>query len=64
MILVSRVTVPRIGRILTTSLGQTKFYYDDVDAIRMPNYITRSNIDHQPFADRYGPLPAGERQWK
>ena len=41
------------------NLGQTKFYYDDVDAIRMPNYITRNNIDHQPFADKYGPLPAG-----
>jgi hypothetical protein len=37
-------------------LGQTKFYYDDIDSIRMPNYITRSNIDHLPFADTYGPL--------
>jgi hypothetical protein len=37
-------------------LGQTKFMYDDVNAIRMPNYITRSNIDHQPFADSYGPM--------
>ena len=40
--------------------GQTRFYYDDIDAIRMPNYITRNNIDHQPFADRYGPLPPGD----
>ena len=40
--------------------GQTRFYYDDVDAIRMPNYITRNNIDHQPFADHYGPLPPGD----
>ena len=40
-------------------LGQPKFYYDDVDAIRMPNYIVRSNIDHQPFADQYGPIPDG-----
>jgi hypothetical protein len=40
-------------------LGQTRFMYDDVNAIRMPNYITRSNIDHQPYADQYGPLPAG-----
>ena len=39
------------------NIGQTKFYYDDVDAIRMPNYLVRSNIDHQPFADQYGPLP-------
>lgn len=39
--------------------GQTRFYYDDIDAIRMPNYITRSHIDTQPFADHYGPLPVG-----
>ena len=40
-------------------LGQTRFYYDDINAIRMPNYITRSHIDTQPFADRYGPIPTG-----
>lgn len=39
--------------------GQTRFYYNDVDAIRMPNYIVRSNIDHQPYADQYGPIQAG-----
>ena len=39
--------------------GQTRFYYDDVDAIRMPNYIVRSNIDHEPYADQYGPIQAG-----
>jgi hypothetical protein len=37
--------------------GQTRFYYDDVNAIRMPNYISRSHIDNQPFADQYGPIP-------
>jgi hypothetical protein len=42
------------------NLGQTRFYYDDVNAIRMPNYVTRSNIDHQPFADSYGPIPEGD----
>jgi len=41
------------------NLGQTRFYYDDIDAVRMPNYITRSNIDTLPFADRYGPLQSG-----
>ena len=41
------------------ALGQTRFYYDDINAIRMPNYICRSNIDTQPFADSYGPIPAG-----
>lgn len=40
--------------------GQTRFYYDDIDAIKMPNYITRNDIDHQPFADHYGPLPPGD----
>lgn len=40
--------------------GQPRFYYDDVDAIRMPNYVVRSNIDNQPFADHYGPIPQGE----
>ena len=41
-------------------LGQPKYYYDDVDVIRMPNYITRNNIDNQPFADSYGPMKAGD----
>ena len=36
--------------------GQTRFAYDDVNAIRMPNYITRSNIDFEPYADSYGPM--------
>ena len=40
--------------------GQTRFYYNDVDAIRMPNYIVRSKIDNQPFADQYGPIPGGD----
>ena len=41
------------------ALGQTRFYYDDVDAVRMPNYISRSHIDTQPFADSYGTIPKG-----
>ena len=40
-------------------LGQPKFYYDDIDAVKMPNYIVRSNIDNQPFADSYGPIYPG-----
>ena len=42
-------------------LGQPKFYYNDVDAIRMPNYIVRSNIDNQKFADSYGPIEDGNQ---
>jgi hypothetical protein len=38
------------------NLGQTRFFYDDVDSIRMPNYITRSKIDFADFADTYGPM--------
>jgi hypothetical protein len=40
--------------------GQTRFFYDDINAIRMPNYIVRSNIDNNPWADQYGPIPDGE----
>jgi hypothetical protein len=39
--------------------GQTRFYYDDINAIRMPNYLTRNNIDHTTFGDTYGPIPEG-----
>jgi hypothetical protein len=34
--------------------GQPRFYYDDVDAIRKPNYVTRSNIDFLERANSYG----------
>ena len=34
--------------------GQSRFYYDDVNAARRPNYITRTNIDHLLKADSYG----------
>jgi len=37
-------------------VGQPRFYYDDVDAMRMPNYLVRSKIDHLDFADQYGPM--------
>lgn len=35
--------------------GRPKFFYDDVDAITMPNYVTRSNVDVFPWANTYGP---------
>lgn len=40
--------------------GQPRFMYNDVDAVKMPNYITRSKIDHLSFADTYGPKKCGE----
>lgn len=36
--------------------GQPRFYYDDVEAIRKPNYLTRSNIDHIPGVQTYGSI--------
>jgi len=43
------------------NLGQTKFFYDDINAIRMPNYLSRSNIDFAKYADSYGPLTDDNR---
>jgi hypothetical protein len=42
------------------NIGQPRFFYDDIDAVRMPNYITRNNIDFTPFGDTYGTLKEGE----
>jgi hypothetical protein len=38
------------------NLGQPRFMYDDINSIRHPAYITRSKIDHLPYADKYGPI--------
>jgi hypothetical protein len=38
---------------------QPRYMYDDINAIRMPNYIVRSKIDHLPYADQYGPVEEG-----
>lgn len=35
--------------------GRPKFFYDDVESITMPNYITRSKVDVFPWANTYGP---------
>lgn len=40
--------------------GRPRFFYDDVDAIRKPNYITRSKIDVLPGADTYGPVKSDQ----
>jgi hypothetical protein len=39
-----------------TQLGQPKYYYDDINAIRQPNYLVRSKIDNEIYADTYGPM--------
>ena len=40
--------------------GQPRFYYDDIDSVRRPNYITRTNIDHLRSVDTYGPIKNDE----
>jgi hypothetical protein len=37
-------------------LGQPKFYYDDINAARGPNYITRNKIDIYSFGESTGRL--------
>lgn len=37
-------------------LGQPKFYYDDINAVRAPNYITRNKIDIYSFGESTGRL--------
>jgi len=44
-------------------VGQPRFYYDDVDAIKMPNYLTRNHIDVTPFGDSYGPDNHGGNEY-
>lgn len=43
------------------ALGVQKFYYDDINAVRMPNYITRNKLDScvTPFGDAYGNIQSG-----
>ncbi len=36
--------------------GQLRFFYDDVDAIRRPNFIQRSKVDFIEKASTYGPM--------
>jgi hypothetical protein len=40
--------------------GRPRFFYDDVEAIRRPNYITRTEIDHLKGVDTYGPIRSDE----
>lgn len=36
--------------------GQPRYFYKDIDSVRIPNYIVRSKIDFLSDADSYGPL--------
>lgn len=42
--------------------GQPRFYYDDVDAIRRPNYVMRSDVDFLKTADSYGPIKEDDEE--
>lgn len=42
------------------NLGQPRYFYDDVDSIRMPNYITRNKLDScLTRGDAYGKIDSG-----
>lgn len=43
---------------LEPMVNQQRYYYDDINAIRMPNYIVRSKLDSciTGYADTYGPM--------
>jgi len=36
-------------------MGRPQYFYDDINAVTMPNFITRSNVDVFPWAGTYGP---------
>lgn len=42
--------------------GQPRFYYDDIDSIRRPNYLCRSEIDFLDKADTYGPIKEDQEE--
>ncbi len=46
---------------LDEQMGQTRYFYDDIDAIRMPQYIVRSKLDSclTPCGDSYGKVNSG-----
>jgi hypothetical protein len=48
---------------LEPTLRQPRYFYDDIDAIRRPNYIVRSKIDScvTPYGDGYGPMRVDQR---
>lgn len=39
--------------------GQPRFTYDDIDAVKRPSYIVRSNVDHMGQFDQMGPMKHG-----
>lgn len=45
---------------MDTMTGQPRFFYDDIDAVKRPSYIVRSNVDHLGEFDQTGAMKHGE----
>lgn len=45
---------------LDTMTGQPRFFYDDIDAVKRPSYIVRSNVDHIGEFDQTGAMKHGK----
>lgn len=45
---------------LDTMTGQPRFFYDDIDAVKRPSYIVRSNVDHLGQFDQTGAMKHGK----
>jgi hypothetical protein len=43
-----------------TLTGQPRFFYDDIDAVKRPSYIVRSNVDHLGQFDQTGAMKHGK----
>lgn len=38
------------------TVGQPRFFYDDINSVRMPNYLTRNKVDFIQEGTTYGPI--------
>jgi hypothetical protein len=45
---------PSYRRYFEPNSGEVRYFYDDINAVRVPNYITRNHLDMFSFADTTG----------
>lgn len=45
---------PSYRRYFEPNSGEVRYFYDDINAVRVPNYITRNHLDVFSFADTAG----------
>ena len=45
---------------IDTMTGQPRFFYDDIDAVKRPSYIVRSNVDHLSAFEQTGAMRPDE----